>query len=61
MIFGGLAPKSVASLKDESPIQRTGAKITKVITKRKGVRRIVPNEGGFLPLIELHLFAAARS
>jgi hypothetical protein len=33
----------------------------KVITKRKVVLAIEPTDGGFLPLIELHLFATARS
>jgi hypothetical protein len=59
--LGGLALKSVGSLKDESTNQTTGAKIIKVITKRKVVLTIEPTDGGFLPLIELHLFATARS
>jgi hypothetical protein len=33
----------------------------KVITRRKVVLAIDPVEGGFIPLIELHLFADARS
>ena len=32
-----------------------------VITNRKVVLTIDPTDGGFLPLIELHLLAAARS
>jgi hypothetical protein len=41
--------------------QRTGAKIMKVMKRRKAVLAIAPVDGGFFPLIELHLFAEARS
>jgi hypothetical protein len=39
----------------------TGIKIVREMTIKKVVRMMDPSEGAFIPLIELHLFAAARS